>query len=388
MFILGTIYAWSTFKNPLMAAHGWSGAEVGLTFTLTVVFQTLACAFGGRFVDKAGARSVVRLSAILFGAGTMLAGVADMSSSKWLLWLSYGVIAGIGNGLGYITPIAVLVRWFPDKRGLVTGLAIMSFGLGGALMGQASPLMIIHFGVASTFYIVGAVFLVVLLLAAQRIENPPAGYSISYLANANQPAHFPVSVNLPHALGMNQFYLLWVVLFLNAAAGIALISNLSPMAQRQVGLSTVTAGSLLLVGALFNGLGRICCAALSDRLGRKPAFMLIIILQIPALSFLSHVTSPWVFGALACSVLFCYGGGFAIMPSFATETFGPQFIGSIYGKILLASGAASVAGPMLMEMVNASSGSFAMAFGIAVGGLIIGFVLTTLYRKPNLSPIV
>src|SRR3989339_2129531 len=140
--MLGSVYAWSVFKKPIMEGLGWSGPQVGLTFTLAILFLGISAAFGGRFVDKAGSRTIAIISAVLFGLGTIIGGYAISVSNLWLLWIGYGVIGGIGNGLGYITPIAVLVRWFPDKKGMITGVAVMGFGLGAALMGQVAPLLI------------------------------------------------------------------------------------------------------------------------------------------------------------------------------------------------------------------------------------------------------
>ena len=381
--MLGTVYAWSVFKKPLMSAHGWSGPEVGFTFTLTIFFIGVSAAFGGRLVDRAGSRSVARIAALLFGMGTILAGLAANIGSKWLLWAGYGVISGIGNGLGYITPIAVLVRWFPDRKGMITGLAVMGFGLGAALMGQLAPLLILKIGVGNTLYISGGIFLLVLFFAAQKLANPTSDQILSLSTNGKKAVSPPESVDFRTARSMYQFYLLWGVLFVNVTAGIALLSNLSPMAQSQVGLDALAAGTLILVCSLFNGLGRVCWACLSDKVGRKLTFLLILGTQVPAFILLPRVTDVWLFGALCCYVLFCYGGGFATMPAFAVDTFGPKNIGSIYGPILLAWGVAGVVGPVLMEAINKSSGHFDTALLIAAGMLVLGFALTVLYRKPN-----
>jgi MFS transporter, OFA family, oxalate/formate antiporter len=382
--ILGTVYAWSVFKKPLMAAHGWSGPEVGLTFTFAIFCIGAAAAVGGRLVDRAGARRVAQVAAVMFGVGTILAGAADAVGSKWLLWAGYGFIGGCGNGLGYVTPIAVLVRWFPERRGTITGLAVMGFGLGAAIMGQVAPLLILRMGVASTLCLSGAIFLVVLLAAARYLVNPTEAQA----ARLPQPvakggeAVLP-AVDFQAARRMYQFYLLWAILFINVTAGIALISNLSPMAQAQLGLSAIAAGSLVFVSSVFNGLGRICWASLSDRLGRQLTFLLILGTQIPVFAALPRVHDQWLFGALCCYILFCYGGGFATMPAFAVDTFGTRNIGSIYGPILFAWGVAGVVGPLLMEFVHKTSGSFGAALLIAAGFLGLGFVLTALYRKPS-----
>ncbi|NLO74638.1 MAG: OFA family MFS transporter [candidate division WS1 bacterium] len=381
--LLGTVYAWSVFKRPLMEAHGWSNTEVGLAFTLAVFFIGLSAAFGGGFVDQAGARRVATVAAVRFGLGTLLAGGADSTGSKLVLWLGYGVIGGIGNGLGYVTPLAVLVRWFPDKRGLITGLAVMGFGLGAALMGQIAPLIMPHLGLANSFYLFGVVFLLVLLAAAQKLNNPPPGWVPPVSLAARNRMTVLADCDLSTALGMGQFYLLWSILFLNVTAGIALISNLSPMAQAQTGVSAVIAGTVVLISSLANGFGRILWASLSDRLGRKLVFLLLLGTQVPVLLLLPHLTSPILFAVACCYILLCYGGGFATMPAFAADTFGARCMGQIYGKILLAWGAAGVVGPMLMEYVHKQSGSFSMALYIAAGLLTLGFLLALAYRRPQ-----
>ena len=381
--ILGTVYAWSVFNKPL-AVHGWSSKSITVTFELAIFFQGLSAALGGRFVDRAGARKIAMISAALFGLGTILAGVADSIGSLWLLWIGYGVIAGIGNGLGYITPIAVLVRWFPEKKGLITGMAVMGFGLGAALMSQIAPILILHLGVAKTFYISGVFYFVVMMLVAQKLNNPPAGWVAPQPAVTAKKAAAPVaSVDFAGALSMPQFYILWVVLFLNISAGIALISNLSPIAQEQVGLGAIAAGTLVSVCSLFNGLGRIFWAAISEKIGRKPVFLLILGTQVPLLFILPHISSVVLFCVICCYIFACYGGGFAVMPSFAAETFGPKNIGSIYGKILLAWGLGGIVGPMNIEW----SGTFSKALAISGCTLLVGFVIATLYRKPRLAPL-
>lgn len=385
--ILGSVYAWSVFKKPIMAEHGWSGQQAGFTFTLAILFLGLAAAFGGRFVDKAGSKKVATLAGILFGLGTLLGGFANSISNLWLLWLGYGVIAGIGNGLGYITPIAVLVRWFPDKRGLITGLAVMGFGLGAALMGQLAPLLIAAYGVTNTFYLSGITFIVVIVLAAQHLHNPPKDYQVAETVKTVQKTEVvaPVMVTFKEALKMNQFYLLWLTLFVNITAGIALISNLSPLAQSQVGLTAITAGTLILIASLFNGFGRLFWSSLSDKIGRKNTFLIMIASQIPLFFMLTNVTNLWVFSAMCCWIMLCYGGGFGTMPAFAADTFGAKNLGGIYGPLLTAWGMAAVVGPMLMEYVKAKSNSFSPAFYIATFLLAFGVIVVSLYRKPQLK---
>lgn len=382
--LLGTVYGWSVFKKPLMDAHGWTGPQVGLAFTIVIFCLGCAAALGGKFVDKAGARKVATTAAVLFGLGTLIAGYANSINNLVLLWIGYGVIAGIGNGLGYITPIAVLVRWFPDKKGVITGLAVMGFGFGSALIGLTVPSLLTGIGITNTFYLLGVIYLIVLLIVAQNLNNPPAGWTLPAAAGAKAKAAAApvVSVDLKTALGMKQFYILWAVLFINVTAGLALISNLSPMAQAQLGVSAVLAGTIVFVSSLFNGAGRIFWASISDKLGRKNVFLIMLISQIPLFLLLPKAANVFVFGAMSCYILSCLGGGFATMPAFAADTFGPKNIGGIYGKVLLAWSLAGVVGPMLMEYFKKASNSFTLALTVASGLLCVGVVLVSLYKKP------
>jgi len=382
--MLGTVYAWSVFKKPIMEGMGWSGPQVGLAFTLMILFLGLSAAFGGRFVDKAGARKVATFSAILFGLGTLLGGMAIQTANIWLLWIGYGVIGGIGNGLGYITPIAVLVRWFPDKKGMITGLAVMGFGLGAALMGQVAPLLINAIGVPNTFYCSGLFFLAIMLVAAQQLNNPPKDY-LSVQASGNNKTANEIHLTFAEAIKMPQFYILWLTLFINVTAGIALISNLSPLAQSQIGLTAIAAGTLVFVTSLFNGFGRLFWSTVSDKIGRKNAFLFIIASQIPLFFLLPATNNIWLFSLYCCWIMLCYGGGFGTMPSFAADTFGSKNIGGIYGPLLTAWGMAAVVGPMIMEHIKQTSNSFGPALILASGILVLGVVVISFYGKPKIA---
>ena len=406
-FLLGTVYAWSVFKTPLLGMTGWTEVDLGFpmtlaqqvtfTFSLTIFFLGFSAALGGRLVDKAGTRKVATVAAVLFGLGTMLAGLAVSIKSMWLLWLGYGVIAGIGNGLGYVTPVAVLLRWFPDKKGMITGMAVMGFGLGAALMGQVAPALNKFWGVSQTFYVCGGLFLLGIAAAAQKLINPPADYSIAPKGAA--PAKAVVSLNLPQARRRYQFYVLWGILLLNVMAGIAIISNLSPMAERLLKDSiklgslppgtdiALFAGTIVFATQLFNGVGRMFWGTLSEKIGRKTAFMLIFATQVPLFFLLPHLSNVWLFTAAACWIMLCYGGGFGTMPSFAAETFGPKNIGSIYGMILFAWGVAGGIGPTMMEWIKTSTNSFDVALYAGGGVLALGFLLTLAYRKPLLQEV-
>ena len=393
---LGTVYAWSVFKKPLMAAHGWGETPTQVTFMICIGMIGLSAAFGGLLVDKKGPRFVATVGGILFGVGTLLAGYADQVGNLWLLYLGFGLIAGLGNGFGYVTPIATLIRWFPDKRGLVTGLAVMGFGLGAFFMGRIAPGMItdhqvrneagaiVASGVAPTFYIWGLIFLVVVTAAAQAYKNPPAGWLPAGFTPPTKTVAAADSRNLAEAVRTPQWWMLWAMLFLNVSAGLGLLSQLSPMAQDvlRAKLSdpaklAVAGGTILAIASIFNGLGRLFWAWLSDGIGRRAVFLTMFVTQALLYVLLPRVGTEVLFTAIACYLLACYGGGFATMPAFAADAFGPAFIGRVYGTMLTAWGAAGVVGPLVFAQLKKQQ-----ALYVAAALLAVGLVLALAYRRP------
>jgi len=347
---LGTVYAWSVFKNPLMAKHGWGTAEndfqIQVTFMILMLVLGCAAAFGGTLVDKKGPRFVATIGGILFGIGTLVAGLADQVGNVWLLYLGFGLIGGLGNGFGYVTPIATLIRWFPDKRGLVTGLAVMGFGAGAFFMGKIAPPMIAGFrveeagtvvssGVANTFYIWGAIFLVLVVAAAQLFKNPPKGWLPAGFTPKKATVSAADSFKFGEAVKTPQWWMLWAMLCLNVSAGLGLISQHSPLAQAAYKgtfpTEALTAAALAAAGgavvayaAIFNGLGRLFWAKISDNIGRKAVFIVMFASQavLYLLVALGYVGNYWLFMVVSCYLLACYGGGFATMPAFAADAFG------------------------------------------------------------------
>ncbi len=373
--MLGTAYAWSIFKSPLQHLFHWSSSELSLPFSLMIFFLGVSAAFGGKFVDKAGVKKVALFAAVLFGGGTLLTGVAIHLGSLPLLLLGYGVIAGIGNGLGYITPVAILVRWFPDRRGLITGIAVMGFGFGAGFIGQVSPFLIQRFGLENTFFILGMLYLCLMMIAALHFTNPPKEWAKQFKKKAKQLSKqvSQQSVELATAIRTPQFYILWVTFFINISAGVALLSNLSPFAQERFHISVVSAGTLILLTSLFNGVGRIFWSALSEKIGRQVTFMIIIYSQIPFLFLFSAINNFTIFSLVSCYIVFCMGGGFATMPAFVADIFGMKNMGNIYGKFLLAWSAAGVIGPMLIEFSKAMWNGYQGAF------IILGFCFFCIY---------
>ncbi len=383
---LGTVYAWSVFKKPFMTAHGWGETETQVTFMICIGMIGIAAAFGGTLVDKKGPKFVATIGGILFGIGTLLAGLADQIGSIWLLYLGFGFIAGLGNGFGYITPIATLIRWFPDKRGLVTGLAVMGFGGGAFFMGKIAPPMVISMGVAQTFYIWGVIFLVLVTASAQFFKNPPKGWLPAGFAPKATGVTAAQSFTFDEAVKTPQWWMLWTMLFLNVSAGLGLISQLSPMAQDVIKKTdpliagaalALAGGSILAYASIFNGLGRLLWAWTSDAIGRKNVFIIMFITQAVLYVLLPQIDNKLIFTVVACYLLACYGGGFATMPAFAADSFGPGYIGKVYGIMLTAWGAAGIVGPLVFAQIKG------IAVYVAAGLLAAGFLIALSYKRPQ-----
>ncbi|MDD5168349.1 MAG: OFA family MFS transporter [Syntrophales bacterium] len=383
---LGTVYAWSVFKKPLMTAHGWGETATQVTFMICIGVIGIAAAFGGTLVDKKGPRFVATIGGVLFGIGTLISGLADQTGNIWLLYLGFGVVAGLGNGFGYITPIATLIRWFPDKRGLVTGLAVMGFGAGAFFMGKIAPPMVISMGAASTFYIWGVIFLVLVTAAAQFFKNPPQGWlPAGYTPKAAAGVSAADSFTFAQAIKTPQWWMLWAMLFLNVSAGLGLISQLSPMAQDVIKKATpdiaavalaLAGGSILAYASIFNGLGRLFWAWTSDAIGRKNVFIVMFISQAVLYVLLPQIDNQLIFTVIACYLLACYGGGFATMPAFAADSFGPGYIGKIYGIMLTAWGAAGIVGPLVFAEIKS------IAVYVAAALLVAGCLIAISYKRP------
>ena len=397
---LGTVYAWSVFKKPLINAHGWGETQTQLTFMIFMFTIGCAAAFGGTLVDKKGPKFVATIGGVLFGISTLLAGYADQIGSLTLLYISWGLIGGLGNGFCYVTPIATLIRWFPDKRGLVTGLAVMGFGLGAFFMGKIAPAMIASFkggmtpsGVAQTWYIWGIIFLILVVGSAMLFKNPPAGWLPAGFnpaggVSAANSLTFGDAVKTPH------WWMLWAMLFLNISAGLGLISQLSPLAQEfykslvtdpavladpeaMTKVLAAAGGTVVSISAIFNGLGRLFWARVSDSIGRKAVFATMFASQaiIYILVAMGIISGYWLFLVAACYLLACYGGGFATMPAFAADNFGPGYIGKVYGFMLTAWSAAGLLGPYVFSKFKDQ------ALYIAAALLIAGLLITLTFKK-------
>lgn len=346
---LGAVYAWSVFLNPLREHFAASKVEVSLTFTITLAVLGVTAGFGGSLQRRIGPRATASLAGLLYGTGVLLSGLAPNLTT---LYVAHGVLGGIGLGLGYIVPLAVLIGWFPDRRGFITGLAVTGFGLGALVTGPMATVLIKACGVQHTLTILGAAYLVIVTIAAQFLRSAPENYAPpGWVSPVRQTLTSGADATLSEALRMPNWYLLWLMLALNVTAGAALISVAAPLTQELVGVDPTLAAATVCLISLFNGFGRLFWGTLSDRIGRPSTFLALFVLQGAAFMLLPGSSQFAAFLVPVAIIALCYGGGFGTMPAFATDVFGAKNAGTIYGAMLTAWSAGAIAGPLLIASV-------------------------------------
>ncbi len=380
---LGAVYAWSVFRIPLHNQFGWSISQITMAFEVAILVLGFAAFAGGLWMKRVGPRTVGIVAGICYGIGTILAG--RTGGSLTTLYLTYGLIGGAGLGLGYIIPVATLIKWFPDKRGMITGIAVAGFGAGALITAPIAARLINSVGVATTFTILGLVYLVAVTGAAFFMKNPPEGYKpagwVPAASGQNQRA--TKEYTLSEALHSWQWYALWSILFLNTTAGISIISQAAPMAQEITRVAPVVAAGMVGIISIANGSGRVLWAWLSDFMGRRQVFLVMFILQAVLFVALPHVQSFTALTALAFIVLLCYGGGFGTMPAFAADLFGSKDVGSIYGLMLTAWGFAGVVGPAVIASIREHTGNYDGALHLIAGVMLVSAILPMLVKAPR-----
>ena len=380
---LGAVYAWSVFRNPLTRQFGWSIAQVTWTFTICIFVLGVAAFFGGLWLNRKGPRIVAFTAAFLYGLGVFL---ASFSAHKlWWLYLSYGVIGGTGLGFGYIVPIAVLVKWFPDRRGLITGIAVGGFGAGALVTAPVAQHLIQTVGVLKTFAYLGIAYFIVIVIAGFFMKNPPAGWTPKgWTPTATQTAQrAKTDYTLSMALARWQWWAMWLLLFLNTSAGISLISQEAPIFEKLSGVGAVVAAGMVGVVSIGNSVGRIFWAWVSDAITRRWTFAVMYLLQFGLFWLLPSLSSIAVIAAVSFSILMCYGGGFGTMPAFAADYFGSKNVGPIYGLMLTAWGFASYFGPQLIVKMLSQAGSYTRGLHTIAVIMLVSTVLPIVVSPPK-----
>jgi MFS transporter, OFA family, oxalate/formate antiporter len=383
---LGAVYAWSVFRIPLTKTFGWTSPQVTLTFTISIFVLGVAAFFGGLWLNKSGPRIVALTGGFLYGLGVFL---ASFSANKlWWLYLSYGLIGGIGLGFGYIVPVAVLLKWFPDRRGLITGIAVGGFGAGALVTAPIAARLIQSVGVLQTFAYLGIGYLIVTLAAGSFMQNPPDGWK----PEGWTPSAAQISrqggrdYKLGEAVSTWQYWALWLLLFLNVSAGISLISQESPIFQelgKATGITALIAAGMVGVVSIGNAVGRVFWAWVSDGITRKFTFFVMFLLQLGLFWVLPSLTASTALTVVSFIILMCYGGGFGTMPAFAADYFGSKNVGPIYGLMLTAWGFASVGGPLIMAKMHDASGTYRDALHYIAIGVGVSAILPLLVRPPK-----
>jgi len=299
--------------------------------------------------------------------------------------LSYGLIGGIGLGFGYIVPVAVLVKWFPDRRGLITGIAVGGFGAGALVTAPLATQLIQSVGVLKTFAYLGIAYLLVTMATGYFMQVPPvgwlpAGWTPSSTQTKQRATH---DYTLAGALGTWQWWALWALLFLNVSAGISLISQESPIFQEVAKVSAIVAAGMVGIVSIGNAVGRIFWAWTSDAITRRWTFTVMFLVQVGLFWALPSISSATILTAVSFVILMCYGGGFGTMPAFAADYFGPKNVGPIYGLMLTAWGCASAFGPLLMAHLRQSSGSYASSLHIIAGIMAVSMLLPIMVSPPK-----
>jgi len=393
-FSIGAVYAWSVFSKAFVANHtakhgfGLSKTDAALPFEVTIGMIFIGTYLGGRIQDKRGPRLVALAGGVLFSIGTILASFTRGSGDLGLLIATYGVIGGFGLGLAYIVPIAMLQKWFPDKRGLITGLAVGGFGFGAVITSPVAQRLIDSEPLqpSKAFLPLGIAYLVLSVIGASFFRNPPEGYAVPGFvpATTGRVVDSGKDYTPAESLRTPQWYLLAAILTLSVVAGISLISQAASSATDIAGYSKTAAASAVGLFGIFNGGGRLLWATVSDKIGRMPAFVAILGIQGVCFLLLPHFHSSAIFFILAALIYLCYGGGFGTMPSTAGDYFGVRHAGAIYGLMIIGWSLGGVVGPQIVSRLIGSNKDYTTAYTtigiIALVAMIIPLI-TKIPRK-------
>ncbi len=396
MVCLGTVYAWSFFQTPIMKAFGWNNAQVSLAFSFAIFFLGVSAAVGGVLLPRVGPKKLAMGGSLLFSLGYAIAALALWSKSLPLLYLGYGVVGGIGLGLGYVTPVATIAKWFPDRKGLATGIVVMGFGFGALLMSKVlAPAFLSLMGgsLVAVFLAFAVLFFILTMASSSFLGNPPSA-NPGAAQNAYSKALSPAEAfrEAKADIFSLRFLMLWIMFFCNISAGIAVVGFQSPMFQDLLSKSdqSLTAPELAAMGAtliaitsLFNGFGRFFWGTVSDKFGRIRTYRFMLGSELIIFILLVLTGQPILFAILLCWVLLCYGGGFGTMPATVSELFGPAKMTVIYGAVLTAWAAGGVVGPQITAFIKdrmpekASTLSFLVGAGFVAAGLAMSLLLSS-----------
>jgi MFS family permease len=408
---IGQAYAFSVFKIPLTQLLGvtksapgdWTQPQVAWIFSLAIVILGLSAATFGKWLEGAGPRKAMFASAVCFALGFHVSSVGVHFHQLWLIYFGYGVIGGIGLGLGYISPVSTLIKWFPDRPGLATGMAIMGFG-GGAMIGSPLAIKLMQYfhttgsvGVGKTFVVMGTVYFLLMMFGVFTIRVAREGWKPDNWTPPVKEKSLVTTHNVEvnKAFGTPQFWLLWIVLCTNVTAGIGILEQASPMIQElfKGSIGPVAAGGFVGLLSLFNMAGRFFWSSISDYIGRRPTYFIFFALGAVLYFFLpqtggNHLNSVFLFVAISVVLLSMYGGGFATIPAYLRDLYGAHNVSAIHGRLLTAWSVAGVLGPVLVNNMREyqiqhgsdKAGAYQTVLHVMAGLLIVGFIANLLVR--------
>ncbi len=369
---IGEVYGFNVFNGPLARVVGvdrpiegrdWSIPEVGWIYSIALIMLGLSAALFGRWVERVGPRKTMVASAVAFCGGLVLSSLGVSTHRIWLLYLGYGVVGGIGLGLGYIAPVSTLVKWFPDRPGMATGLAIMGFG-GGALVGAPLEVELMaafksttSVGVGEAFLVMAGVYFAFMIFGAFLVRVPPPGWTPAGISAGAGPKGNVAATDVPLDVAWKtpQFWLLWVVLCLNVTAGIGILGQASLMCQDMLGVSAAVGGGFAGLISLFNMGGRFFWSSISDLTGRKAIYCVYFLLGAALYALVpvaQRTRSVPLFVAATAVIISMYGGGFATIPAYLRDLFGTAQLGAIHGRLITAWSMAAVLGPQIVNYIS------------------------------------
>lgn len=384
---IGSVYAWSVLTRPIMADMGFTLSQTTWTFSLAILMLGLSAGFLGSFAEKIGPKKSGLLAMLFWVTGLLGTAYALSIHNLTLLYLFYGIIGGIGLGIGYITPVSTLVKYFPNRPGFATGLAIMGFGFASLIAGPLMQYLVAQVGLVDTFIILGVIYLVIMGASSLYLKAPQPKHPTRTTKDKSTMYVHTHGMLANDAMKTWQFRALWWVFFINITCGIGLLSLASPMAQEAIGMTPTAAASLVGIIGIFNGGRRIAWSTISDYLGRAQTYILFFIIEIVAFYLLAQTNSALTFQTLILLIITCYGGGFSCMPAYLADLYGIRQLSTIHGRILTAWGLAGIAGPMLVSYFHEAGYGYTTALecfaALFVLNTIIAIILK-IYSKRGL----
>lgn len=380
---IGSVYAWSVLTRPIMADMGFTLSQTTWTFSLAILMLGLSAGFLGSFAEKIGPKKSGLLAMLFWVTGLLGTAYALSIHNLTLLYLFYGIIGGIGLGIGYITPVSTLVKYFPNRPGFATGLAIMGFGFASLIAGPLMQYLVAQVGLVDTFIILGVIYLVIMGASSLYLKAPQPKHPTRTTKDKSTMYVHTHGMLANDAMKTWQFRALWWVFFINITCGIGLLSLASPMAQEAIGMTPTAAASLVGIIGIFNGGGRIAWSTISDYLGRAQTYILFFIIEIVAFYLLAQTNSALTFQTLILLIITCYGGGFSCMPAYLADLYGIRQLSTIHGRILTAWGLAGIAGPMLVSYFHEAGYGYTTALECFAALFVLNTIIAIILKIYN-----